>query len=54
MMIEHLGFQAEANAIEDAIRSALQARECTRDVGGDLSTAQAGDAVARRVGRVGN
>ena len=49
MMVRHLGFQAEANAIEEAIQSALRARECTRDVGGDLSTSQAGDAVARRL-----
>ena len=49
MMVEHLGFQAEAHAIEDAIRAALQAKECTRDVGGQLSTSEAGDAIARRV-----
>jgi 3-isopropylmalate dehydrogenase len=49
MMARHLGVPAIAGAIEAAVESAIRARECTRDIGGDLSTSQAGDAVVRRL-----
>jgi 3-isopropylmalate dehydrogenase len=49
MMVRHLGVPETADAIEGAVESAIRARECTRDIGGDLSTAQAGDAVAKRL-----
>ncbi|MGH7903534.1 MAG: isocitrate/isopropylmalate dehydrogenase family protein [Candidatus Dormibacteraceae bacterium] len=49
MMIRHLGFSSEADAIEGAAVAAIQAGQCTRDVGGSLSTAEAGDAVAARI-----
>jgi isocitrate/isopropylmalate dehydrogenase len=38
-----------AHAIEGAVESAIRAHECTRDLGGSLSTSQAGDAVAKRL-----
>ncbi len=38
-----------ADAIEGAVASALRAGECTRDVGGNLSTSEVGDAVAKRL-----
>jgi 3-isopropylmalate dehydrogenase len=49
MMVRHLGDPKTADAIEGAVESAIRARECTRDIGGDLSTAQAGDAVVKRL-----
>ena len=49
MMVRHLGQTEMDNAIEGAVESAIRAGECTRDVGGNLSTSQAGDAVVRRL-----
>ena len=45
MMLEYLGFQTESEAIEVAVREAVSANEATTDLGGDLSTEQAGSAV---------
>jgi len=50
MMVRHLGNTEMANAIEGAVESAIRARQCTRDIGGDLSTSQAGDAIVKRLG----
>ncbi|TMC90702.1 MAG: isocitrate/isopropylmalate dehydrogenase family protein, partial [Chloroflexi bacterium] len=49
MMIRHLGHREMAEAIEGAVESAIRAGECTRDLGGSLSTSQAGDAVVKRL-----
>jgi 3-isopropylmalate dehydrogenase len=49
MMAEHLGFAEAAKRIESAVASAIRAGECTRDLGGSLSTSAAGDAVVRRL-----
>ena len=49
MMVRHLGNPEMADAIEGAVRSAIRAGECTRDLGGNLSTGECGDAVARRL-----
>ncbi len=49
MMVEHLGAPDMADAIEGAVESAIRARECTRDIGGELSTSQAGDAIVKRL-----
>jgi len=48
-MVRHLGFSEMANAIEGAVESAIRAGECTRDLGGSLSTGECGDAVAKRL-----
>ena len=45
MMLEYLGFQTESDAIEVAVRDAVSKNETTADLGGDLSTEQAGSAV---------
>jgi 3-isopropylmalate dehydrogenase len=45
MMLEYLGFPTESDAIEVAVRDAVSANETTTDLGGDLSTEQAGNAV---------
>ena len=50
MMVEHLGFGEAAKRIENAVATALRSGECTRDVGGSLDTAQAGDAVVKYLG----
>jgi 3-isopropylmalate dehydrogenase len=49
MMVEHLGHHEMAVAIEGAVEAAIRAGECTRDVGGNLSTSEAGDAVVKRL-----
>ena len=49
MMVRHLGYTEMATAIEGAVESAIRAGECTRDVGGSLSTSECGDAVAKRL-----
>ena len=49
MMVRHLGQKEMASAIEGAVESALRAGECTRDLGGSLSTREVGDAVAKRL-----
>jgi 3-isopropylmalate dehydrogenase len=50
LMLEHLGAEKEARSIEQAVVECLKAGECTADIGGNLKTEQAGDAVARRIG----
>jgi len=49
MMLEYLGFQTLNNEIEGAVRSAISANETTRDLGGQLSTEQAGAAIIARL-----
>lgn len=49
MMLRHLGWGAEAEAVEAAVAAAVQAKECTVDLGGTLSTSLAAQAVARRL-----
>jgi 3-isopropylmalate dehydrogenase len=49
MMVRHLGHTEMANAIGGAVESAIRAGECTRDLGGSLSTGEVGDAVAKRL-----
>ncbi len=49
MMVRHLGHKEMAEAIEGAVESAIRAGEVTRDLGGNLSTSQAGDAVVKRL-----
>jgi 3-isopropylmalate dehydrogenase len=49
MMVRHLGDPDLAQAIEVAVEAAVRAGECTRDLGGSLSTAECGDAITRRL-----
>ena len=49
MMLEYLGFDSEANAIERAVVAAIDAGETTRDIGGNLGTKAAGEAVLKRL-----
>lgn len=49
MLLEWLGRPELAQAIERAVKAALDARECTPDVGGELGTSAAAEAVLRRL-----
>lgn len=51
MMLEYLGFHTLSDEIEEAVRGAVSAKETTRDLGGELSTEQAGDAIIARLGK---
>ena len=50
MMLEYLGFQKLSDEIENAVGGAISANETTRDLGGQLSTEQAGSAIIARLG----
>jgi 3-isopropylmalate dehydrogenase len=45
MMLEYLGFQTLSKDIEQAVRAAISSNETTRDLGGQLSTEEAGAAI---------
>ena len=47
MMLEYLGHDTASRAVEQAVRAALNAGETTRDLGGQLSTGEAGAAIRR-------
>jgi len=49
LMLEHLGRPAEAAAVERAVQECVRASQGPRDIGGELSTAQSGDAVVERL-----
>ncbi len=49
MMLRHLGAARAAEEIERAVTASLRAHCTTRDLGGELSTAAAGDAVLDRL-----
>ncbi|HEY6050624.1 MAG TPA: 3-isopropylmalate dehydrogenase, partial [Thermoanaerobaculia bacterium] len=53
LMLEHLGKSEEAAAIERAVQACVAERRCTADVGGTLSTLEAGDAVCQALARSG-
>jgi 3-isopropylmalate dehydrogenase len=50
MMLDYLGFSAEAERIERATIAAIEAGETTSDLGGTLGTKAAGEAVLARLG----
>jgi 3-isopropylmalate dehydrogenase len=49
MMLEYLGHEEAARAVERAVTDAVRAGETTRDLGGSLSTREAGEAIRRRL-----
>jgi 3-isopropylmalate dehydrogenase len=51
MMLEYLGFEAASDGVENAVRAAVTQSETTRDLGGTLSTAEAGTAIRRRINK---
>jgi 3-isopropylmalate dehydrogenase len=48
LMLDHLGHVPASAAVEEAVRRSLAEGRSTRDLGGDLSTAQVGDHLASR------
>jgi isocitrate/isopropylmalate dehydrogenase len=48
-MLEHLGFAFEARAVESAVAAGVRAGLGTPDIGGKLTTEQAGSAVLERL-----
>ncbi len=52
LMLRHLGAEAAASAIEKAVDAAVSARCTTRDLGGELTTQAAGEAVLQRLDAV--
>jgi len=51
MMLEYLGFHTLSDEIEEAVRGAVSAKETTQDLGGELSTEQAANAIIARLGK---
>lgn len=49
MMLEYVGYPKAAQAVENAVRSAIANNETTQDLGGKLSTEQTGEAICRRL-----
>jgi 3-isopropylmalate dehydrogenase len=49
LMLEHLGWEEEAERLEEAVRWAVEADRTTADIGGALGTREVGDAIASRL-----
>jgi 3-isopropylmalate dehydrogenase len=49
MMLDYLGLTEASEAIESAVEKAVRAGETTQDIGGKLSTKEAGDAIRRHL-----
>jgi 3-isopropylmalate dehydrogenase len=49
MLLNHLGFAAEAAKIESAVLAAVRQKKTTQDVGGTLGTKEVGEWIAQRV-----
>ena len=49
LMLETLGLDREAESIDRAIAAAVNAGECTADIGGTLGTREAGGAIIQRL-----
>ena len=49
MMLDYLGLKEPARAIETAVEESVRAGETTKDIGGSLSTTEAGEAIRRRL-----
>jgi 3-isopropylmalate dehydrogenase len=46
---EHQGYVTAANAIREAVGSAILSKEVTKDIGGNLGTKEAGEALAKKI-----
>jgi 3-isopropylmalate dehydrogenase len=51
LMLEYLGHADAARAVESAVRDSIAAGETTRDLGGTLSTTEAGERIRGRIRR---
>ena len=52
MMVNHLGFEREAQKIETAVLEAVREKKATQDVGGSLGTREVGEWVRGELGRI--
>jgi 3-isopropylmalate dehydrogenase len=50
LLLRHLGADEAAGQVEYAVMAAVRERRTTRDLGGELATSAAGDAVVQRLG----
>ena len=50
LMLDNLGHREAASAVDAAVTKSLREGQTTFDLGGNLSTSQAGDYLAREVG----
>ena len=48
-LLSHLGEPTAGNGLRDAIREAIAAEQCTRDIGGEMNTKQFTEAVCERL-----
>jgi isocitrate/isopropylmalate dehydrogenase len=53
MMLDHLGWTAEANVVNSAVRAAVKENQTPRDLGGSLGTRETGDWIANYVSKQG-
>lgn len=53
MMLEYLGLEREAEMIRRAVRSAIREDKTTADLGGKITTREAGDWIAERISKNG-
>jgi 3-isopropylmalate dehydrogenase len=51
MMLDYLGFNEAAESIERAVRQSVRDGDVTSDIGGSLSTTEAGETIRRRITR---
>jgi len=51
LMLEYLGHADAARAVERAVKDSIAGGETTRDLGGALSTTEAGESIRGRIGR---
>ena len=49
LMLDYLGFEREAAAIEPAVHDAVVTRNTTSDIGGTLGTSETGDYIANAI-----
>ncbi len=49
MMLEYFGHKQASESVQNAVRDAISRDETTRDLGGNLSTEQAGSAICQRL-----
>ncbi|HEV8117023.1 MAG TPA: isocitrate/isopropylmalate family dehydrogenase, partial [Thermoanaerobaculia bacterium] len=45
LLLDHVGRREQASSVEAAVAACVRERRCTPDIGGSLTTSQAGDAV---------
>jgi 3-isopropylmalate dehydrogenase len=49
MMLDYIGFREAGDRIEQAVETAVRAGETTKDIGGTLSTTEAGEAIRKHL-----